>query len=147
MRIALPALAAACLLAPIPSLAADADSEPSEIAKELADPAMQAQVVVMVEAMTNVLLEMPAAPFLRAAATMQGGDPEAIDEDVTVGELAGPEAAEAPREMAERLPQMMGAMAMLATSLEAMLPQLREAAERIEDATPRDYGYIGALGL
>lgn len=139
MRIALPALAAACLILPVPSLAAETDGEPSGIANELTDPARQAQMIAMIEAMSNVLLEMPAAPFLRAAATMGGEDPEAIDENLTVGELAGPEAADAPHELAERLPQMMGAMALLATSLEAMLPQLREAAERIEDATPRDY--------
>ena len=70
---------------------------------------------------------------------MSGEDPEAIDENVTIGELAGPEAAEAPHAMAERLPQMMGALALLATSLETMLPAMREAAERIEDAAPRDY--------
>ena len=135
MRAALSALATACLLAPIPALAAEPDTETSDIAKELTDPARQAELAAMVETMTNLMLEMPAAPLLRAAATMAGEDPEAVDENATVGDLAGPEAAEAPREFAHRLPQMMSALAIMAAAFEDMAPLLRE---RLEQALPTD---------
>lgn len=134
MRVVLSAVAAACLLAPVPSLAAD--SEVSEVAEDLSDPARQAEITTMVETMTNLMLAMPAAPFLRAAATMAGEDPEAVDENTTVGDLAGPAAAEAPREFAHRLPQMMSAMAAMAATLEDLTPLMRE---RIEEALPPDY--------
>jgi hypothetical protein len=52
-----------------------------------------------------------------------------------VRDLAGPEAEDAPREIAVRVPQMMGALASLAFALEEMLPQLRAIAEPLA-ATP-----------
>jgi len=133
MRAVLPVLAAACLMAPLPALAAEPDSEASDMAKQLADPARQAEIAAMAGTMTDVLLAMPAAPLLRAAATMAGEDPEAVDDNITVGDLAGPEAAEAPREFAHRLPQMMSAMATLAAALDQMAPLLRE---RLEQTLP-----------
>ncbi len=136
MRAALSAMTVACLLAPAPALAAEPDSPASDIARELTDPARQAETSAMVETMANVMLAMPAAPFLRAAKTMAGEDPEDVDENATVGDLAGPEAAEAPREFAHRLPQMMGAMAAMAAALEDLAPLMRE---RLEQATPPDY--------
>jgi len=91
-----------------------------------------------VEAVTTAVLAMPAAPLLRAAETMAGRDPQSVDPDLTVGDLAGPEAADAPREIAHRLPQMMGAMATLAATLEAMLPELRAMGDRIAEDMARD---------
>jgi hypothetical protein len=102
----------------------------------LSDPARQEQLAVMAETVADVLLSMPAAPMLRAAATVAGEDPEDIDPDLRVGDLVGPEAADAPREFAHRLPQMMGAMAALAATLEDMVPLMRE---RMRDALPPDY--------
>jgi hypothetical protein len=134
MRIVLPAVAAACVLLPVPALAED--SEAGRMAEELSDPARQEQLAVMAETVADVLLSMPAAPMLRAAATVAGEDPEDIDPDLRVGDLVGPEAADAPREFAHRLPQMMGAMAVLAATLEDMVPLMRE---RMRDALPPDY--------
>jgi hypothetical protein len=134
MRIVLPAVAAACVLLPVPALAED--SEAGRMAEELSDPARQEQLAVMAETVADVLLSMPAAPMLRAAATIAGEDAEDIDPDLRVGDLVGPEAADAPREFAHRLPQMMGAMAALAATLEDMVPLMRE---RMRDALPPDY--------
>jgi hypothetical protein len=135
MRAALSAFAAACLMAPMPALAAEAEGQAADIAEDLTDPARQAEIAAMVETMANLMLEMPAAPLLRAAATMAGEDPEAVDETTTVGDLAGPEAAEMPREFAQRLPQMMSAMAIMAAAFEDMAPLMRE---RLEQALPPD---------
>jgi len=124
MRIVLSAIAAAAAaFASTPALAAEGDA--ARLADELNDPAKQAEMAAMVQTMANLMLEMPVAPLLRAKAEIEGTDPEAVDPNLTVRDLAGPEAENAPREIAVRLPHMMGALATLAVSLEQMLPQLR----------------------
>ena len=134
MRIVLPTLVLA--LAPVPALAAEGDA--ARLADELNDPAKQEQMAAAAEAVTDAVLSMPAAPLLRAAETIAGRDPEAVDPDVRVGDLVGPEAAEAPREFAYRLPQMMGALAAATATLEAMLPELRAMGDRIAEDIARD---------
>jgi hypothetical protein len=135
MRIVLCTLVAAGALAPLPVLAADGDAR--RMAEELNDPARQEQIAATAEVLTDAVLAMPAAPLLRAAETMAGRDPEAVDPDVRVGDLVGPDAAEAPREFAHRLPQMMGAMAAMAATMEAMLPELRAMGDRIAEDLAR----------
>lgn len=139
MRAILPVFAALAAFASTPALATEDDA--GRLAEELNDPATQAQITTMVETMTAVMLDMNVAPMLRAKAEIEGSDPEAVDPNLTVRDLAGPEAEVAPREIAVRLPQMMGALATLAVSLEQMLPQLRAmgdavASQAAPDATP-----------
>ncbi len=129
MRHALTVLATAAALVSSPAFAAEGDA--ARIAEELADPAQQAEVAALAQTMAAILLEMNIAPLARAAAEMEGKDPESIDPDLTVRDLAGPEAADAPRELAVRVPQMMGALATLAVAMEAMLPQLRAMGEQM----------------
>ena len=136
MRIVLPALALAGALVPAPLLAAEGES--ARIAEELSDPLVQERMAAAAEVMTEAVLSMPAAPLLRAAETMAGRDPEAVDPDLRVGDLVGPEAADAPRELAHRLPQMMGALATMAATMEAMLPELRALGDRIAEDMARD---------
>ena len=132
MRIVLSAFAAVLGLAATPALAAEGDA--ARLAEELADPAKQAEIAAMIETMTNAMLGMSVAPLARAKAEIEGGDPEAIDPDLTVRDLAGPDAEDMPREIAMRLPHMMGALAVLAVSFEQMLPQLRAMGDTL--ATP-----------
>jgi hypothetical protein len=129
MRAILPVFAAFSALAASPALAAEDDA--ARLAEELNNPATQAQIAAMVETMTTVMLDMNVAPMLRAKAEIEGGDPDAVDPNLTVRELAGPGAGDAPREIAVRLPQMMGALATLAVSLEQMLPQLRAMGDAV----------------
>jgi hypothetical protein len=136
MRIVLPALAIAGVLSSAPALAAEGES--ARIAEELSDPVVQERMAAAAEVMTEAVLSMPAAPLLRAAETMAGRDPEAVDPDLRVGDLVGPEAADAPREFAHRLPQMMGALATMAATMEAMLPELRAMGDRIAEDMARD---------
>lgn len=135
MRIVLPVLVASAL-APVPAHAAEGDA--ARIAEELNDPARQEQLAATAEIMTRAVLAMPAAPLLRAAETVAGRDPDAVDPELTVGDLVGPDAAEAPRELAHRLPAMMGAMATLAATVEAMLPELRAMGDRIAEDIAED---------
>ena len=134
MRIVLSAVAALGAIVSTPALADE--SEPERIADALGDPGKQAEMAAMVETMTALVLDMPVAPLLRAQATMEGGDPDAIDPDLTVRDLAGPDALQAPREIAVRLPQMMGALAALAVSFEQMLPQLRAMGDTLAHPAP-----------
>lgn len=137
MRIALSAAATLCLVLAAPA-AAEPYGEATRAAEDLRDPARQAQIAGTVEAATDAMLGMPAGPLLRAMAEIAGDDPEEIDPDLRMGDLVGPEAADAPREFAYRLPAMMASMAGLAAALEEMLPELRE---RMAHALPAPYEY------
>ncbi len=136
MRIVLPTLVFASALAPVPLLAAPADA--ARVAEELNDPVRQEQLATAAEAMTTAVLDMPAAPLLRAAKTIAGEDPDYVDPDLRVGDLVDPETADAPYEFAHRLPQMMGALATAAATLELMLPELRAMGDRIAEDMARD---------
>jgi hypothetical protein len=136
MRIVLPALVIAGALSPASALAAEGDA--ARVAEELNDPVRQEQLASAAEAVTSAVLDMPAAPLLRAARTIAGEDPDYVDPDVRVGDLVGAEAADAPREFAHRLPQMMGALAAAAATMEAMLPELRAMGDRIAEDMTRD---------
>ena len=136
MRIVLPGIVVAGALAPSP-----AHAEPGEaarVAEELNDPVRQERLARTTEAVTTAVLDMPAAPLLRAAKTIAGDNPDHVDPDLRVGDLVDPETADAPYEFAHRLPQMMGALAGVAATLEAMLPELRAMGDRIAEDMVRD---------
>ena len=136
MRIVLPVIVVAGALASIP-----AHAEPGEaarVAEELNDPVRQERLARTTEAVTTAVLDMPAAPLLRAAKTIAGDNPDHVDPDLRVGDLVDPETADAPYEFAHRLPQMMGALAGVAATLEAMLPELRAMGDRIAEDMARD---------
>lgn len=136
MRIVFSALVLAGALAPVPALAAPGDA--ARVAEELNDPVRQEQLATAAEAMTTAVLDMPAAPLLRAAKTIAGDDPDYVDPDLRVGDLVDPDTADAPYEFAHRLPQMMGTLAGLAATLELMLPELRAMGDRIAEDMARD---------
>ena len=137
LRIVLPAHVLAGALAPVPGLAAEGDA--ARVAEELGDPVRQRQIAAAAEAVTDAVLAMPAAPLMRAAKTMAGEDSDYVDPDLRVGDLVGPEAAEAPYEFADRLPQMMAALATATATLEAMLPELRAMGDRIAGDIAEDW--------
>ena len=139
MRRLIVAIAALAAATPLPVLAQDAvDDESVEqatarLSEKLSDPETQERLSQSVAVMSEVLLDLPLAPFLRAAAQMAGEDPEAVDPDTTLRQVS-PDAERVPGEIADKLPQMMGAMAGMAGGMGAMMPALREMAERVKDA-------------
>jgi len=137
MRIVLPALVIAGAVSPATALAAPGDA--ARVAEELNDPVVQEQMASVAEAATTAVLDMPVGPLMRAAKTIAGEDPEWVDPDLRVGDVVGPEAADAPREFAHRLPQMMGALATAAATMEAMLPELRAMGDRIAEDMAEDW--------
>ena len=141
MRQIVVALAAGTALAPLPALAAEdlpEDSGLARAAEEMRDPVRQEQVAVMAEAVIASLLEMPVGNLLRSAAEIAGEDPEDIDPNTTLREVAGPEADEAPRLAAKALPKMMSATGALAGAIETMLPEMRRIGEDIARQLPEE---------
>ena len=136
MRLVLPALAMAGALLPAPALAPQGDA--ARVAEELTDPARQEQMAAAAEAATTAVLDMPVGPLMRAAKTIAGEDSEWVDPDLRVGDLLDPETADAPYEVAHRLPRAMAALAGAAAMLEAMLPELRAMGDRIAEDMARD---------
>ena len=114
-----------------PALAQSRHSD--RLADQLADPALQGSMSDAIGALSEALLDMPVAPIARVMDAM--GDPDAryIDPRATVGDLAGPDARRMPREVARKVPQMMGAMAEMSDAIAAMTPQLEEIGRRMRD--------------
>lgn len=131
----------AALAAPLAVLAlaapaqARADGEMAPVIEALADPDRQQAMAQTLSALSQMLLDLPLAPLARAAAEAAGEDPEAIDPQMTLRSMS-PEAERVPEELSARVPEMMGAMAGMAEGMEAMLPALRQMAERMEHSFP-----------
>ena len=130
MRIHL-ALLTCALVAAVPAAAKPRHAD--RLAEQLDDPALQHSLSDAIAAMSEALLDMPVAPIARVMDAM--GDPGArdIDPDATVGDLAGPDARRMPREVARKVPQMMGAMAEMSDAMAAMAPQLEAIGRRMRD--------------
>jgi hypothetical protein len=115
--------------------------ESSRLAERMGDPALQHSLAAAVAALSEAMLDLPVEPFARAMRTMDPDAARDIPPGATVADIAGPDARRMPRELARKLPQMMGAVAGMAGAMEAMLPQLEamgeQMRERIEDAELR----------
>lgn len=109
--------------------------EGNRLVERLADPVAQEQLATSVAVMGEILLDLPLAPLAQALADAGVETADDIPADTTLRKLA-PGAGRVPEEVAERLPQAMGAMASMARGMEAMLPAFREMADRMKDALP-----------
>lgn len=118
-----------------PAAAQDEDGRLDEMARTMGDPVRQQAMARALGTMAEVLLDLPLAPILGPLAEAAGEDPRRIDRDATLRKMS-PGAGEVPRQIERQLPRAMGAMAGMSGALATMLPQLREAAERMRDALP-----------
>jgi hypothetical protein len=131
------AVAPLALAAPLPALAqSETEQATAEIERTLGDPATQAAVAEGMAAASEALLDVPLAPLARAVKQAAGEDPRDVDPDMTLRN-ASPEAEDVPHKVRESLPKMMGAMAGMAGGVGAMMPALREMAERMREAVAR----------
>ena len=144
MRILLPMTAALAAFA-APAMAQDeaplddgaaTERAMGEMADKLADPAIQAQASVMAQALLGAMLDLKVGPLAEAMNEAIDGKGPDIDPDARVRDLA-PDADAIPGELAERLPQAMQSMSAMTDGMQAMLPALREMAERMKTAMPR----------
>ena len=131
LSLAAPAAAAAHDRAP------DRDADPAldQMARTLGDPARQEAMARALGTMAEVVLDLPLAPILGPLAEAAGEDPRRVDRDATLRKMS-PGAGAVSRQIERQLPRAMGAMAGMSGALAGLLPQLREAAERLRDALP-----------
>jgi hypothetical protein len=135
MRALTAALSIIAFAAPLSAHAQDRETEDAaaDIEHTLGDPAMQDAVADGMAAASQAMLDVPLAPLARAVAAAAGEDPRAIDPGMTMRSVS-PSAADVPNRVREAAPRMMGAMAGMAGGFAAMMPALREMAERMRDA-------------
>ncbi|WP_435203680.1 hypothetical protein [Qipengyuania sp. 902] len=147
MRNAILPLAAAFAVTAAPAAAQDydapdVDASPetlplADMADEMRDPERQRDMALMLQTMTEVLLDLPIAPLAKAAADMAGEKAEEIDPDLTLRKVA-PDAGRLSEEVAVVVPRAMQAMGGLAEGLSEMTPALRDMARRMREALPKD---------
>ena len=119
-----------------PALARDDTTH--RVTEQMRNPASQREMAHAIAAMSEAMLDMPLEPFAKMADAM--GDHRTAREmhGATVGDYAGPEARDMPREMSRKVPAMMGAMGGMAAAAEEMAPALkamaREMGARMTDA-------------
>lgn len=111
------------------------DSAMAAMAERMNDPEFQAEMALTMQAMGEILLDMPVGPLLEATAEAAGEEARKIDPDTTLRQMA-PGAARVPEAIAEQTPRMMRAMSGMARGLERMRPALRAMARRMAEALP-----------
>ena len=111
----------------------DTEQAVARTAESLRDPVLQERMAAGMAAASEALLDVPLAPLARAVAEAAGEDPRVVDPNRTLRSVS-PEASDVPAEIHDKLPRVMGAMAGMAGGMSAMIPALREMAERMRDA-------------
>jgi hypothetical protein len=133
MRALIATAALTALVTPSLAAAQDAEESAAEIEHTLRNPATQAAVAEGMAAASEALLDVPLAPLARAVKQAAGEDPDEVDPDMTLRRVS-PESQDVPHKVRESLPRMMGAMGSMAGGMGAMMPALREMAERMRAA-------------
>ena len=108
----------------------------SDLGEQMRDPAYQRDMALMLQAMTEVLLDMPVAPLAQAAAEMADKEARDIDPDLTLRRIV-PQADRAGEEVARVVPRAMQAAGSMAEGLAAMTPLLRDMAARMRAIAPQ----------
>lgn len=121
----------------IPASAAEPEADLDQMARTMGDPARQEAMARALGTMAEVLLDLPLAPILGPLAEAAGEDPRSVDPDATLRKVS-PGASDVPRQIERQLPRAMGAMAGMSGAFAGLIPQLREAAERMREAIPAD---------
>lgn len=114
-----------------PAMARDAGI--GDASRVLSDPAMQHRMGDMLAALTGALMELDVAPLAKAIDQAQvGKSGKSYRHGMKLGDLAGPEARQAPEAIRRAAPQVMGQMAGMAGAMEEMLPQLEAMADKLK---------------
>ena len=108
----------------------------SDLGEQMRDPAYQRDMALMLQAMTEVLLDMPVAPLAQAAAEIADKEARDIDPDLTLRRMV-PQADRAGEEVARVVPRAMQAAGSMAEGLAAMTPLLRDMAARMRAIAPQ----------
>lgn len=132
-------LAAALLPLAAPAIAAPeydtVDPALETVTATLGDPVRQQAMARAIGTIAEVVLDLPLAPIIGPIAEAAGEDPRLIDPDATLRKM-NPAAGDVSREIERELPRAMGTMASVSGAVADLLPQLRDAVERMRDAIP-----------
>lgn len=124
--LAAPVLALAFAAAPVA-----AKSGTARMAEDMKNPATQRAMAAAVAAASEAMLDIPLEPLARAAEAMGDHRTARRMRGATLGDVAGPEARDMPREISRKLPAMMGAAGGMAASIEEMTPALKAMAREM----------------
>ncbi|MFA6031515.1 MAG: hypothetical protein WC889_01260 [Myxococcota bacterium] len=134
-------LASALACAASPAIAQEVPADETEaapladMAEQMRDPVRQRELALMAQTMTEVLLDLPLAPLVQAAAGMAGEAAGRVDPDLTLRKLA-PQAGRVSAAIGRDAPRAMQAAGTLAGAMAAMTPALRDMAEQMARALP-----------
>ena len=128
-RVLLAAPALAIILAASPASARDDSAR--RITDQMRDPATQQAMARAVAAMSEAMLDMPLEPLARMADAMGDRRTARQMRGATVGDYAGPEARDMPREMSRKLPALMGQAGGMVAAAEEMTPALKAMAREM----------------
>lgn len=109
----------------------------ADLTESMSDPDTQREAALMLQAMTEVLLDMPIAPLAQAAAEMAGDGAEKIDPDLTLRQVA-PDAGKLSDEIARNTPYAMEALSVMAEGIAAMAPAIKEMTEGLRESFPHE---------
>ncbi len=125
-------------LGPVSAQAKAKEASLAEVAQKLRDPKLQSGIAGIMAALSQAMLSMNVGSFGAAIDKMEGREgASGIRPDATLADMIGPDAERMPEEMSAKLPMMMDAMAGMAGSMEAMLPQLKQIGEQMKKSLPR----------
>lgn len=133
----LPLAAVAAVASPVAAQESSVEQPLAEMADRMSDSQHQREMALMLQTMTEVLLDIPIAPLAQAAADMAGEEAAEVNPDLTLRKMA-PGAGRVSEEIGRNAPRAMEAMAGMAKGFAAMAPALEEMAERMRDAMPRE---------
>jgi hypothetical protein len=114
---------------------ADSETEITEMADKMSDPAMQDGVAAAVEHMTAAMMRMPVGQFAEAIENARPGTvSKRIRRDATVADLAGRDAEYLPEKLGDGSRQMMGMMSGFARAFAVMMPEFEKMGREMEDS-------------
>lgn len=113
----------------------DSETEITEMADKMSDPAMQHGVAAAVEHITATMMRMPVGQFAEAIENARPGTlSKRIRRDATVADLAGRDAQYLPEKLGNGSRQMMGMMSGFARAFAVMMPEFEKMGREMEDS-------------
>jgi len=128
----LPLLAVSLSLS-VPASAKDRAPE-TEMIEKLNDPAFQDGMASMMSGLMTAMMELPIGKFVNAVekAVPEARGQSSIDPDATIGDLARRDDPDFDRNIERKMRKGTAMMGIMASEFGAMLPQLREMADKMK---------------
>lgn len=113
----------------------DDDSDISDIADDIADPATQDGIATAVEQVTATMMRLPIGQFAEAIENARPGTvDQRIRRNATVGDLAGRDGEDLPERLGDGSRQVMGMMGGFARAMSVMMPEFERMGREMEES-------------